>query len=89
MGRAAHNGLEVVLNANTLEGRNEQYTSMILEKALVDRCPSNPAFYQHLSSSELTSSLLTPGLSPTYHHGGVSSGVLRRSSAGANQPISR
>lgn len=83
---AAHNGLEVVLNSNTLEGRNEQYTSMILEKALVDRCPDNPAFYQHLSSSELTSSLLTPGLSPTYHHGGVNSGSVRRSGAGANQP---
>ena len=76
---AAHHGLEVILNANTLEGRNEQYTSMILEKALVDRCPANPAFYQHLSSSELTSSLLTPGLSPTYAHGGVNSGSVRRS----------
>jgi hypothetical protein len=81
---AAHHGLEVILNSNTLEGRNEQYTSMILEKALVDRCPQNPAFYQHLSSSELTSSLLTPGLSPTYHHGGVSHGSVRRSSASAN-----
>ncbi len=80
---AAHNGVEVVLNSNTLEGRNEQYTSMILEKALVDRCPANPAFYQHLSSSELTSSLLTPGLSPTYFHGGVNSGSVRRSSVAA------
>ena len=76
---AARNGVEVILNANTLEGRNEQYTSMILEKALVDRCPASPAFYQHLSSSELTSSLLAPGLSPTYAHGGVNSGSVRRS----------
>lgn len=73
---ARDNGLEVILNSNTLEGRNEQYTSMILEKALVDACPDNPAFCQHLSSSELTKSLLTPGLSPTYAHGGVSSGTL-------------
>jgi hypothetical protein len=77
---AAHHGVEVILNSNTLEGRNEQYTSMILEKALVDACPDNPAFHQHLSSSELTASLLTPGLSPTHAHGGVSSGSVRRSS---------
>jgi hypothetical protein len=78
---AARHGLEVILNSNTLEGRNEQYTSMILEKALVDRCPESPAFYQHLSSSELTASLLTPGLSPTHAHGGVNSGSVRRSAA--------
>jgi hypothetical protein len=78
---AARHGVEVILNANTLEGRNEQYTSMILEKALVDRCPASPAFYQHLSSSELTSSLFAPGLGPTYAHGGLNSGSVRRSAA--------
>jgi len=83
---AANHGLEVVLNSNTLEGRNEQYTSMILEKALVDRCPDNPDFYQHVSSSELTASRLTPGLAPTYHHGGVSSGSVRRSVAAPSTP---
>lgn len=83
---AARSGLEVILNSNTLEGRNEQYTSMILEKALVDRCPDNPAFCQHLSSSELTPSLLTPGLSPTYKHGGVNSGSVRRSVAAPSMP---
>lgn len=83
---AAHHGLEVILNSNTLEGRNEQYTSMILEKALVDRCPDNPAFHQHLPSSELTKSLLTPGLAPTYHHGGVNSGSVRRSVAAPSTP---
>jgi hypothetical protein len=69
--------LEVILNANTLEGRNEQYTSMILEKLLVDRAPDNPDFYQHQSSSELTGTWLAPGLGPTYRHGGITSGTLR------------
>jgi hypothetical protein len=74
---AAREGVEVILNSNTLEGRNEQYTSMVLEKTLVDRSRKNPAFYQHQSSSELTATAFTPGLSPTLHHGGIESGALR------------
>ncbi len=74
---AQREGLEVVLNSNTLEGRNEQYTSMVLEKALVDRCQADPAFCQHFPSSELTATPLTPGLSPTLRHGGVESGEIR------------
>ncbi|MFO0757435.1 MAG: hypothetical protein U0359_13140 [Byssovorax sp.] len=74
---AAREGLEVILNANTLEGRNEQYTSMVLEKNLVDRSPQNPSFYQHFPSSELTAKPFTPGLSPTFHHGKIESGALR------------
>jgi hypothetical protein len=77
--RHAHReGIEVILNSNTLEGRNEQYTSMVLEKLVVDRCRDNPDFYQHFSSSELTATPLTPGLSPTYRHGGIESGEIRR-----------
>jgi hypothetical protein len=71
-------GVEVVLNANTLEGRNEQYTSMLLEKALVDRSRDAPDFYQHLASSELTATPLTPGLSPTHRSSGIESGEVRR-----------
>ncbi|HJZ84103.1 MAG TPA: hypothetical protein VKN99_02990 [Polyangia bacterium] len=71
-------GEELVLNSNTLEGRNEQYTSMVLEKLLVDRCTSSPEFYQHFPSSELTASPLSPGLSPTYSHGTITSGQVRR-----------
>ncbi len=70
-------GVEVVLNSNTLEGRNEQYTSMVLEKALVDPSRENPAFCQHLASSELTPTPFTPGLSPTHRHAGIESGELR------------
>jgi hypothetical protein len=71
-------GAEVVLNSNTLELRNEQYTSMVLEKGLVDRCPDAPEFHQHFSSSELTPSPLAPGLAPTYRHKAIVSGEVRR-----------
>ena len=74
---ALREGVDVILNSNTLEGRNEQYTSMILEKALVDRSRDAPDFFQHCSSSELTASPLTPGLSPTHRFGGIVSGEVR------------
>jgi hypothetical protein len=75
---ARREGVEVVLNANTLEGKNEQYTSMVLEKSIVDRCRDDPAFCQHFPSSELTATPFTPGLSPTHRHGGIESGEIRR-----------
>jgi len=74
---ARREGVDVVLNSNTLEGRNEQYTSMILEKALVDRSRAAPDFFQHCSSSELTATPFTPGLSPTHRYGGIASGEVR------------
>ncbi|HEY4119886.1 MAG TPA: hypothetical protein VGM56_18595 [Byssovorax sp.] len=70
--------VDVVLNSNTLEGRNEQYTSMILERELADRSAKNPDFYQHFSSSELTRTPLTPGLAPTFAHGKIESGDFTR-----------
>lgn len=74
-------GHEVVLNGNTREHSIEQYTSMMLEKALVDRAKSDPTFLNFYPSSELTPSLLAPGLSPTFSHGDVNSGQLRRPQA--------
>ena len=74
---ARKSDLEFVLNSNTLELRHEQYTSMALEKTLVDRCAKNPDFFQHFASSELTPSALAPGLAPTYRHGGIASGQVR------------
>ena len=74
---ARREGADVILNSNTLEGRNEQYTSMILEKALVDRSRDAPEFFQHCSSSELTATPFTPGLSPTHRFGGIVSGEVR------------
>jgi hypothetical protein len=66
--------VEVILNSNTREATLEQYTSMKLELALCDRDPVRPEFPQHFPSSELTPSWLSPGLSPTYTHGGITSG---------------
>jgi hypothetical protein len=74
---ALREGAEVVLNSNTLEGRNEQYTSMILEKTLASPCRDAPGFFQCFPSSELTASPLTPGLSPTHAFGGIGSGEIR------------
>jgi hypothetical protein len=68
--------VEVILNANSLEGRNEQYTSMLLERALVDRCSDAPEFYQHFASSEWTPSPAAPLLAPTYRHRRLEAGHL-------------
>jgi glyoxylase-like metal-dependent hydrolase (beta-lactamase superfamily II) len=70
--------LEVVLNANTPEGGALQYTSMVLERTVVDRVPHAPAFVQMLSSSEVTPSLLAPGLAPTIVHGAIAHGQVAR-----------
>lgn len=63
--------LEVVLNANTPELGALQYTSMILEKTLVDRVNRAPGFVQMFPSSEVTPSAIAPGLRPTILHGGL------------------
>ena len=63
---AKHQDLDVILNANTPESGAEQYTAMCLERALVDRIPAATDFVQMFSSSEVTPSLIAPGLSPSY-----------------------
>ncbi len=70
--------LEIVLNANTPELAAVQYTSMVLERTLVDRVHRAPAFVQMFSSSEVTPSLLAPGLTPTIVHGAITHGELAR-----------
>ena len=67
-------GAEVILNANTREESLEQYTSMVLEKTLADESPDGSGWRQHFSSSELTPSLLAPGLRATYVHKSISHG---------------
>lgn len=53
-------GKEVILNGNTLEGSNDQYISMVLEKTLAG--PSaNPEFPNCVTSSERTPFWLFPG----------------------------
>jgi hypothetical protein len=69
-------GVDVVMNGNTRENSLEQYTSMIVEKTLARRPEGEwPGF---LPSSELTASMLAPGLAPTFSHGDVSFGTIEK-----------
>jgi hypothetical protein len=86
--------IDIVLNANTPESGADQYTSMVLEKTLVDRLKRAPAFAQMFPSSEVTPSALAPGLKPTVLHRAVTHGdviVPRRVGglAGAGQGAPR
>jgi hypothetical protein len=57
---AQSTGVEVILNGNTLEGSNDQYISMVLEKTLAG--PSaNPDYPNCATSSERTPFWLFPG----------------------------
>jgi glyoxylase-like metal-dependent hydrolase (beta-lactamase superfamily II) len=72
--------LDVVLNANTPELAAEQYTSMLLERAMVDRAPDNQEFYQMFPSSEVTRSFIAPHIRPTVTFGKMESGTIKPSS---------
>jgi hypothetical protein len=56
--------VDVILNANTPESGMQQYTSMMLERSLVDRVPEHSALFQMFPSSELTVSWFAPGVHP-------------------------
>ena len=68
--------LDVVLNANTPEYGALQYTSMILERTIVDRVRRAPAFVQMFPSSEVTPSLIAPGLTPSLIHRAIEHGEV-------------
>lgn len=70
--------LDVVLNANTPEYGATQYTSMILERTIVDRVRRAPAFVQMFPSSEVTPSMLAPGLTPSLLHRAITHGEVAR-----------
>jgi glyoxylase-like metal-dependent hydrolase (beta-lactamase superfamily II) len=63
--------LEVLPNLDTPQSGADHYTSMLVEKAVVDRVPSHPEFVQMMPSWEATRSVRSPGLAPTYRHGGI------------------
>jgi hypothetical protein len=71
--------LDVVLNANTPELGAAQYTSMVLERSMVDRVNRAPGFCQMFPSSEVTPSALSPGLKPTIVHGELHYGEVMHS----------
>lgn len=77
--------LDIVLNANTPEHGVAQYTSMVLERTMVDRVRRAPAFVQMFPSSEVTPSLLAPGLSPTILHRAITHGAIARPAARAGR----
>jgi hypothetical protein len=66
--------VDVVLNANTPERGADQYTSMVLERAVVDRVKRAPAFVQMFPSSEIVPSAASPGLKPTILHRAIRHG---------------
>jgi len=67
---------EVVLNSNTPELCAEQYSSMVLEKSMVDQDPQRQDFPQMFPSSEVTPWWLTPGLRPSMVFSERDSGTL-------------
>jgi hypothetical protein len=78
--------LDVVLNANTPEYGADQYTSMILERTIVDRVRRAPAFVQMFPSSEVTPSVIAPGLSPSLLHRAITHGDVVRPEARGSAP---
>ncbi|PJX21388.1 hypothetical protein CAP50_10940 [Psychrobacter sp. L7] len=76
---AKETGMEVILNGNTLEGSNEQYISMVIEKTIAG--PSqNPDFPNCASSSEATPYWLIPGHKVSHLIGEATFGTLQAGS---------
>jgi hypothetical protein len=72
-------GCEVVLNGNTRENSLDQYSSMVVEKIIAGPAKDDPSFVAFCSSSELTASMLAPGLKPTFCFRPPEVGTLRGS----------
>lgn len=74
---AQSTGMEVILNGNTLEGSNDQYISMVLEKTLAG--PSeNPEYPNCATSSERTPFWAFPGDLPSHLFGEAHFGSVHR-----------
>jgi glyoxylase-like metal-dependent hydrolase (beta-lactamase superfamily II) len=80
--------VDVVINSNTPELGAQQYTSMILERTIVDRAARASAFVQMFSSSEVTPSWTAPALAPTILHREIREGEVSKKAA-AKQPPRR
>ncbi len=75
---------EVVLNGNALESAMTQYTSMILEKSLVDRGAAGGEVPNILCSSPFIRSPLAWGIGPTFVTPPLNSGMISQSLAHAS-----
>jgi hypothetical protein len=70
--------LDVLMNSNTMEFSADQFTSMVLERTIVDRVKRAPAFVQMFPSTEVTPSLMAPGIKPTILHRAITHGDVSR-----------
>lgn len=68
---------EVILNGNTRDSTPDQYASMVVEKTFAGPNAARPEYVNFYPSSELTSSVIAPGLSPSFTHGELKSGQLQ------------
>jgi hypothetical protein len=87
--RSAFAGLEVVLNANTLESSIQQYNSVIKEKSIVDAAATDERFLQFFPSSELTAAWTSPGVKPTFLHRAIRHGAMPAAGHGPAPATSR
>lgn len=71
-------GAEVVLNGNALESGMSQYTSMVLEKAIVDRGDAGGDIPNIYCSSPFIRSPLAWGIGPRYTVAAIDTGALTR-----------
>jgi hypothetical protein len=74
---AKETGMEVVLNGNTLERGLDQYLSMVQEREMAGPSRRNPDFPNVVTSSELASYWLFPGIRPTFSFGPLEFGPAR------------
>jgi len=78
--------VDLLMNMNTPEYGADQYTSMVLERTVVDRVAHAPAFVQMFCSSEVTPSALAPGLSPTIVFGSLTTGSVIAKTRAESRP---
>lgn len=69
---------EIVQNANTLEDSIEQYDSMVKEKTVADPSPRDPRWRQVQPTSELASFKKQWPVIPTFTHGGMNYGSIKK-----------
>jgi glyoxylase-like metal-dependent hydrolase (beta-lactamase superfamily II) len=68
--------VDVIINSNTPELCGQQYISMMLERAVVDRVAERPELYQMFPSSEVTPHFIAPHIRPTHLFGKMESGQV-------------
>lgn len=73
-------GAEVIINGNTLENSIDQYISMVQELTIAGPSMRDPRYPNVFPSSELTSSWMFPGTSPSFQIKHAAHGNLTKAS---------